>query len=397
MHQYTNNTWNNPIGHEDADVEEEDAEEHSEDMMTIQKALAARMSVLKEEVKSLELKKKQMQQKPNAFAKAVSAVGELERPLPRARGNERPREFAPEEAASTTPFLLRPFTILREKRSKMVNANRLRAALLLGLVVAFGLCMYCMALVSSLDSCKSAHEELVDREGELAEELLMCEQQHDDLQREYLAVTAILEDQRLGLDPIKEEESDAPTPAQAAPSDQSAGRLEGQVQQENLARAPASARGRQRVSVDEMLEQALSRNWPIAALLVGAVGVMALVMPTAQQLHAGLFANKQQSDHEGTQGDKAVEETSGVRDSHMSLSDWSTHPRNSQSVAHARHESSAGSHNGSTSSASAEVVVNRRAARKHSATQGPRGKTRTYRGDVVSSSTSSDWFSIFGQ
>lgn len=50
----------------------------------------------------------------------------------------------------------------------MVNANRLRAALLLGLVVAFGLCMYCMALVSSLDSCKSAHEELVDREGELA-------------------------------------------------------------------------------------------------------------------------------------------------------------------------------------------------------------------------------------
>lgn len=71
--------------------------------------------------------------------------------------------------------------------------------------------------------------------GGLQEELLMCEQQHDDLQREYLAVTAILEDQRLGLDPIKEEESDAPTPAQAAPSDQSAGRLEGQVQQENLA------------------------------------------------------------------------------------------------------------------------------------------------------------------
>lgn len=56
-----------------------DAAADAQDMMTIQKALAARMSVLKEEVKSLELKKKQMQQKPNAFAK-------VRRPGARARG-----------------------------------------------------------------------------------------------------------------------------------------------------------------------------------------------------------------------------------------------------------------------------------------------------------------------
>jgi len=58
--------------------------------------------------------------------------------------------------------------LAQEKRSKMINANRLRVALLVGLMVACALAMYAMALVSSLDTCKRSHSDLVDREGDLA-------------------------------------------------------------------------------------------------------------------------------------------------------------------------------------------------------------------------------------